>query len=266
MAAEERVLQAAHRDETAKHRDLAAEARDRAADRRDRDSASERKMASRGHGPRTAPARRAEIRAQAANDRARAADDRTHAADDRRAGCREREMSLAARRRAHQDELTGAFRRGTGEGPCRARSTVPGGRKLALVLAFVDVDGLREINDTKGHSAGDAPLAVVVSAIQANIRSYEPVMRFGGDEFVFAMAGSDAEEAENRCAEIKDRLAAVPPAARLHHRHRRAAPRATSWRICSAAQTRRCSAPARNAVALMTAFVAEPAVDRSSPA
>ncbi len=208
MAAEERVLQAAHRDETAKHRDLTADARDTAADRRDSDSAKiERKMASRGTALRTALAHAAEIRAQAGNDRARAADDRTQAADDRRRAADEREVALAELRRAHQDELTGAFRRRTGEEALQGEIDRARREDHPLVIAFVDVDGLREINNSKGHSAGDALLRNVVSAIRSKIRSYEPIVRFGGDEFVCAIGGVDLSQAKIRFGEVQHSLA-----------------------------------------------------------
>jgi diguanylate cyclase (GGDEF)-like protein len=53
-----------------------------------------------------------------------------------------------------------------------------------LVVAFVDVDGLKQVNDTEGHFAGDALLIPVANSLRAYLRSYDLVMRFGGDEFV----------------------------------------------------------------------------------
>jgi diguanylate cyclase (GGDEF)-like protein len=71
-----------------------------------------------------------------------------------------------------------------------------------LVLAYVDVDRLTAINDRKGHSAGDALLVAVVSTMRANLRSFDPVVRYGGDEFVCAMSGTDS---------VAKRLAVVIP-------------------------------------------------------
>jgi diguanylate cyclase (GGDEF)-like protein len=80
-----------------------------------------------------------------------------------------------------------------------------------LVLAFVDVDGLREVNNREGHTVGDALLQSVVLAIRSKIRSYEPVVRFGGDEFVCAVADLDLEQAGERFASIQDSLAESSP-------------------------------------------------------
>jgi diguanylate cyclase (GGDEF)-like protein len=207
-AAEERVRQATRRDETAWHRDLTAQARDSASDRRDRDSAKiERKMASRGTPLRTAIAHAAEVRSQAARERAKAAEDRVQAAEDRKRAAEERAATLAELHRAHLDELTGAFRRGPGEEALQGEIERARRTDARLVLAFVDVDDLRRVNNRDGHSAGDALLRNVVGAIRAKIRSYEPIVRFGGDEFVCSVAGLDIAEAEGRFNDVQESLA-----------------------------------------------------------
>jgi diguanylate cyclase (GGDEF)-like protein len=52
-----------------------------------------------------------------------------------------------------------------------------------LSLLMIDVDNLKEINDTYGHAAGDIVLSQVASMIQLNVREINVVCRFGGDEF-----------------------------------------------------------------------------------
>jgi diguanylate cyclase (GGDEF)-like protein len=209
VAAENRARVAERRDETAWHRDVTAQARDGAAERRDRESAKiERKMASRATALRTALTHAFEIRAQAATDRARAAEDRAQAAADRKRAAEERDATLAELQRAHRDELTGAFRRGAGEEALRDEiERARRGDDDRLVLAFVDVDNLREVNNRDGHSAGDALLREVVSVIRSKMRSYEPIVRFGGDEFVCAVAGLDFEQAERRFSDVQSSLA-----------------------------------------------------------
>jgi diguanylate cyclase (GGDEF)-like protein len=71
-----------------------------------------------------------------------------------------------------------------------------------LVVAFVDVDGLKTLNDTRGHAAGDRALQAVVTAIRARLRSFDPVTRYGGDEFVCGMSGTDVAEAQRRFESI----------------------------------------------------------------
>lgn len=207
-AAEHRVETAQGRDVTAWRRDLTAQARDGAADRRDRDSSKiERKMASRGSSLRAALEHASEIRARAAKDRTRAAEDRTQAARDRERAAEERDEALAELRRAHLDELTGAFRRGSGEDALQSEIERARRGEIPLVLAFLDVDALREVNNRDGHPAGDALLRDVVGAIRSKVRSYEPIVRFGGDEFVCAVSDVDLGQAEERFKEVQESLA-----------------------------------------------------------
>jgi diguanylate cyclase (GGDEF)-like protein len=213
-SAEGRARLAMRRDETAWHRDMTAQARDSAADRRDHDSARiERKMASRGTPLRTAITHAAEVRVQAAKDRARAAEDRAQAAADRQRAAEERAAALGDLRRAYLDELTGALRRGPGEDALQGEIERARRGNSSLVFAFVDVDHLRRVNNREGHSAGDALLRDVVTAIRSKMRSYEPIVRFGGDEFVCAIGGVDLAKAEERFKEIQGLLGERSPRA-----------------------------------------------------
>jgi diguanylate cyclase (GGDEF)-like protein len=74
------------------------------------------------------------------------------------------------------------------------------------VLAFVDVDRLKEVNDQDGHAAGDTLLIDVVETIRSKLRSYDPVVRFGGDEFLCALSDVDLESARARFDEIHHAL------------------------------------------------------------
>jgi diguanylate cyclase (GGDEF)-like protein len=74
------------------------------------------------------------------------------------------------------------------------------------VLAFVDVDDLKHTNDSKGHAAGDDALRDVVDAIRSKMRSYEPIVRFGGDEFLCALQGVDISTAEDRFDQVRETL------------------------------------------------------------
>jgi diguanylate cyclase (GGDEF)-like protein len=73
---------------------------------------------------------------------------------------------------------------------------------VSLVLAFVDLDGLKATNDRDGHAAGDARLRQSISAIRSKTRRYEPIVRHGGDEFLCSFAGTTISEVEDRFDEI----------------------------------------------------------------
>jgi diguanylate cyclase (GGDEF)-like protein len=66
----------------------------------------------------------------------------------------------------------------------------------------VDVDGLKEVNDRHGHAAGDALLCLVTDTIRANIRAYDVLVRYGGDELLCAMPNLSAADARKRLETI----------------------------------------------------------------
>jgi diguanylate cyclase (GGDEF)-like protein len=76
-----------------------------------------------------------------------------------------------------------------------------------MILIFVDVDELKAINDRDGHGAGDALLVGLVTTMRAKLRTFDPVVRYGGDEFICAMAGVDAIDVNERFVEIAAALA-----------------------------------------------------------
>lgn len=78
------------------------------------------------------------------------------------------------------------------------------------MVTFIDVDGLKQVNDTKGHLAGDALLVAVANTLQTCLRSYDLIMRFGGDEFVCALPNADIKKVRQRFAEVSNVLATGP--------------------------------------------------------
>ena len=111
-----------------------------------------------------------------------------------------RSLRQAARMRADArlDELTGALRRGAGYAALNAEIDRARREGASLVLGFLDVDGLKVVNDNLGHLAGDELLTSVQAALRASLRSYDVVVRYGGDEFVYSLAGADLQAAAER--------------------------------------------------------------------
>jgi diguanylate cyclase (GGDEF)-like protein len=69
-----------------------------------------------------------------------------------------------------------------------------------LALAFLDVDGLRAVNNTRGHAAGDRMLRRVADTLRSQSRTYDLVVRYGGDEFICLFPGIEIDGATERCA------------------------------------------------------------------
>ena len=75
------------------------------------------------------------------------------------------------------------------------------------VVAFVDVDGLKAVNDAQGHAAGDQRLVETVAAVRDHVRAYDVIVRHGGDEFVCGLAQMDVVDATRRFVRINETLA-----------------------------------------------------------
>ncbi len=197
------------RDRAAELRDRGAEGRDALArlhDLQDDADASREDILLRAERDR---ARAAADRAKAADDRARAAADRQEAARERAEARRDSTRSADDLKLATTDELTGAWTRKLGlEEVSREleRAHRTGAR---LVLAFVDVDRLKAVNDGQGHLAGDALLRLLGETLRANVRPYDVIVRYGGDELLCAMPNLGVREARARFEKIAAVLAAA---------------------------------------------------------
>ena len=86
--------------------------------------------------------------------------------------------------RAHHDPLTGLPNRLLFEDRLAAAIERARRHDQRLMLAFIDLDGFKAINDQHGHAAGDSLLVSVGSRLQDALRLTDTVARIGGDEFV----------------------------------------------------------------------------------
>ena len=77
-------------------------------------------------------------------------------------------------------------------------------------LALLDVDGFKELNDARGHGAGDAALRLLAHVLARRVRRTDLVARLGGDEFVVLMRGVKAAEGRIACdliaRTVRDRM------------------------------------------------------------
>lgn len=79
--------------------------------------------------------------------------------------------------------------------------------KTPCSLVIVDVDHLKHINDTHGHSAGDMVIRHVAGALQQMSRDNDTAARLGGEEFALLLAGADAEKAVYAAERLRQTVA-----------------------------------------------------------
>lgn len=73
-------------------------------------------------------------------------------------------------------------------------------------VVYFDVNGLKQINDTHGHPAGDAALRHVADILQKNVRSSDLVGRLGGDEFGVILAQTNQEQATAKAVSLAEEI------------------------------------------------------------
>ncbi len=91
---------------------------------------------------------------------------------------------------ATHDPLTGLLNR-AGLKAELAKRFAPGARNEPVALAYVDLDGFKEVNDTYGHSVGDALLSAFANMLRRSAGD-AVLARLGGDEFACLITGADA--------------------------------------------------------------------------
>lgn len=103
---------------------------------------------------------------------------------------REQELAVA-RERVYRDELTGVKSKHAFADACRQwNEQIESGTAAAFAVAMCDVNGLKSVNDTQGHKAGDSFLRGACRVI-CEVFKHSPVFRIGGDEFAVILSGSD---------------------------------------------------------------------------
>ena len=100
------------------------------------------------------------------------------------------------------DELTGVLNRQQGLAVVAQELERSRSNGLRFVLGYLNVDGLRQVNDTSGPQAGDELLRKVAAALRATLRSHDVILRLAGDEFVFSLPGADLGVAEQRLNQL----------------------------------------------------------------
>src|SRR5258708_5550707 len=113
---------------------------------------------------------------------------------------------VRARSEAGTDAVTGslnhrAMRRRLDEEIGRAMRT---GGPLSCLL--IDLDDFKQVNDDHGHPAGDAMLREVVRALVGEVRAFDRVARYGGDEFVVILPNAELESAAAAASRAPARL------------------------------------------------------------
>jgi diguanylate cyclase (GGDEF)-like protein len=114
-------------------------------------------------------------------------------------------------RLAAEDGLTGLFNRNTGLRLLQQQIAAALRSNLSLAVAFIDLDGLKRINDSEGHAVGDRYIREIAGLMEEVKRTSDEVCRMGGDEFMMILPDTTLDEAHR----VMQRLTAAAGASKI---------------------------------------------------
>ncbi len=106
---------------------------------------------------------------------------------------------------AKTDEMTGTLNRKAGLDELEKLLSGKNSRKTCSV-AFIDIDGLKMINDSYGHSEGDYTIKSIAAVLLSSVRDSDIVCRYGGDEFFIILNNCTEKLAEKAFTRMCERL------------------------------------------------------------
>ena len=111
---------------------------------------------------------------------------------------------------SHTDPLTGLANRRSLDRQFETGLAHAARTKSSIGVVVLDLDRLKEINDTYGHEAGDRALRAIGSVLKATVRQNDLCARFAGDEFVVVLWDCPPEHEARRVQELQNAVAAHP--------------------------------------------------------
>ncbi|SHE66320.1 PAS domain S-box-containing protein/diguanylate cyclase (GGDEF) domain-containing protein [Marinitoga hydrogenitolerans DSM 16785] len=102
---------------------------------------------------------------------------------------------LVLQKMAHFDSLTNVYNRHAGFQLLNEIISLSKRNGIPVTIGFIDVDNLKNINDTYGHFEGDKSLKIIANTIKKHIRESDIVARYGGDEFFIGLYNCRLENA-----------------------------------------------------------------------
>jgi len=108
-----------------------------------------------------------------------------------------------------RDPLTGLFNRRYLEETLKREIKRAEREAYSLGIIMIDIDHFKQVNDTHGHAAGDAFLKEFGKMLKDQIRQYDVVCRYGGEEFVLMMPGISLDFAIKRAESLLDKTKAL---------------------------------------------------------
>jgi two-component system cell cycle response regulator len=122
----------------------------------------------------------------------------------------------ALRVQATHDSLTGLPNRGAILDILQTELSRASRESRPLAVVMADIDRFKQINDTRGHQAGDEVLREAASRMKSIMRNYDAVGRYGGEEFLVVLPGCDVDGAFSQAERLREIIGTAPFRAQGH--------------------------------------------------
>lgn len=111
---------------------------------------------------------------------------------------------------ATKDGLTKLWNRNMGMELLRLELLRAQRNSHSVVIAMLDIDHFKQVNDTYGHLTGDVVLREIAFRLQSMVRAHDTVARYGGEEFLMVLSDINESSAVERIHEIQDSMRNTP--------------------------------------------------------
>jgi diguanylate cyclase (GGDEF)-like protein len=113
----------------------------------------------------------------------------------------------------HRDPLTGVRNRANMLADLREQQALVARGVLPCSIAILDLDHFKQINDRHGHQTGDVVLESVAGCLDAKVRPYDRIYRYGGEEFLLCMPSTTLDGAVELAERLREAIASHDPGA-----------------------------------------------------
>lgn len=114
----------------------------------------------------------------------------------------QKEREIIIEKEANSDVMTGLYNRRF----CMKKLDELAGKKIPFSICFIDLDGLKAVNDNYGHDAGDEYIQVAAGLLKKFFRREDILCRIGGDEFIIIMPRCPQKYLETRMEQVRSQL------------------------------------------------------------
>ena len=127
-----------------------------------------------------------------------------------RAARRILELEEALWRSATHDPMTKLWNRGAIISLLQREIALAKRQHDSMGVIMVDIDHFKKINDTLGHKAGDVAIVEVAQRMALELRDYDMIGRYGGEEFIVVLPGGDSQAVVKAAERLRLRIADQP--------------------------------------------------------